>query len=304
MSRPIVHVVDPVHPDVVALLQTEAEVWLGDVPFPSACDAVIVRTARVGADEISACPNLKVIGKHGAGLDAIDLGAASARAITVLSTPGANAASVSDLAIGFALALIRQFHTVTLAVKAGTPLSGAQKRGFDLAELKAGIFGLGAIGKGTAQRLIGGFGAPVQAFDPGVSDQDWPAAIARCDSLERLLETSDILFVHAPLLPATRNALDAPALARMRPGSFLVNCARGGIVDETALAAALRSGHIAGAAADVFAVEPPSPENPLMACEGFLATPHIGGSTNGALVRVGQLVAEQVLSALRAPITI
>lgn len=299
MSRPIVHVLEDIHPDALDHLARSADVLGPETAFPSACDALIVRARRVTAQDIASCPGLKVIGKHGAGLDAIDVDAAERRGITVLSTPGVNAESVADLAVGFALSLIRNIPAVSEATKRGDRLTPALRNGWELGELSAGIFGLGAIGRATAHRLMAGFGAHVQAFDPGISSERWPNAIARVDSLPELLGRSQILFLHAPLLPSTRNVMDATALALMPRDAYLVNCARGGIVDEAALADALRSGQIAGAASDVFAQEPPSPDNPLFACPTFLAAPHLGASTNGGLRRVGLSIVGQVLDSLK-----
>jgi phosphoglycerate dehydrogenase-like enzyme len=298
-ARPRVHVLDPIHPEALDRLAEEAEVLRPETPFPAPCDAVILRTHAMGAAEIGRCPGLRVIGKHGAGLDSIDLQAARARGIEVLSTPGANAEAVADLAVGHALALLRGIHTATLTMKAGRTVPPGQRQGFDLAELRAGILGLGATGSRTARRLTAGFGARVQAFDPLIPDKDWPAEVERLPSAAALFESSQILFVHAPLLPETRNILDRAALASMPRGAYLVNCARGGLVDETALAEALESGALAGAASDVFAQEPPAADNPLLRMPGFLCTPHVGGSTNGALRRVGLSIAEQVLDRLR-----
>ncbi len=297
-QRPVVHVLEPIHPSALEKLGESADILGPDDPFPSECDAVIVRARRLRAEEIAACPGLRVIGKHGAGLDAIDVTAAEARGIAVLSTPGANAESVADLAVGFSLALLRNIHGATLALKAGHQLDPSDRRGWDLSEIEIGIFGLGAIGRATAARMINGFGASVQAFDPGLAETDWPRGVARVTSLETLLQSSRLLMIHAPLVPGTRNAIDARALDLMPKGAFLVNCARGGIVHEPALAAALKSDRIAGAATDVFAEEPPAPDNPLLSCPNLLATPHLGGATNGALLRVGRSIVDQVLDRL------
>ena len=299
IRRPLVHVLEHIHPSALERLAQETDIITAEAPFPSGCDAVIVRARKITADEIAACPNLKVIGKHGTGLDAIDLVAADDKGVAVLSTPGVNAESVADLAVGFALALLRNIHTATLAMKANRPLSIEQKQGYEISELKIGIFGIGATGRATARRLIGGFGARVQAFDPGIPEETWPEDIARIAALADLLKTSQLLFLHAPLLPSTRRCIDAAALNAMPKGAYIVNCARGGIVDEAALATALASGHIAGAAADVFE-RPTAPDNPLFASAGFLATPHIGATTSGALRRVGLSIVERVLDHLRA----
>ncbi|ETX12895.1 hypothetical protein OCH239_15480 [Roseivivax halodurans JCM 10272] len=296
--RPTVHVLEPIHPTAMERLAEGANILGPEAPFPSKCDAVIVRARKITAADVAACPRLRVIGKHGAGLDAIDVAAAEARGIAVLSTPGANADSVADLAVGFSLALLRNIHGATLALKAGKTLERHERQGWDLNEIEIGIFGLGSIGRATAARMINGFGASVRAFDPGLPEASWPQGVTRAASLEDLLQSSRLLIIHAPLVPDTRNAIDAYALDMMPEGAFLVNCARGGIVDEPALAAALKSGRIAGAATDVFAEEPPAADNPLLACPNLLATPHLGGATNGALLRVGRSIVDQVIAQL------
>ncbi len=296
--RPVVHVIDPIHPTALARLSEQADVLHPEDPFPSHCDGVIVRASKVTASQIAACPNLQVIGKHGAGLDAIDVDAASKRGIRVVSTPGANAVSVSELAIGFALSLIRNTYPVSESLRAGRPIAQKHLQGYEIRELRIGVFGLGAVGSGTARRLIMGFEARVMAFDPGIAPVDWPADIERCADLETLVSNSDLLFLHAPLLPSTRHCINERTIALMPSGAYIVNCARGGIVDEGALARALHDGHIAGAASDVFEDEPPTPDNPLLACQTFIGTPHLGAATNGALSRVGFAVVDEVMGVL------
>lgn len=296
--RPLVHILGNIHPEAVALLERHADLLTDADPFPSACDGVVVRTRRITGEEIAACPNLKVIGKHGVGVDAIDVEAAAERGIAVESTPGANAQSVADLAIGFALALIRNILPITLALREGRAIDPAQRIGWDLGELPAGIVGFGAVGQAVAKRLVGGFGARAMAYSPRLTDARLPEGVTRAASLAALLAQSRIVFLHLPLSAATRGIIDAEALASMPRGAYLVNCARGGVVDETALAEALASGHLAGAASDVFAVEPPLASNPLLRQPGFLALPHLGASTNGGLERVGTEIAQKVLRVL------
>ena len=296
--RPVVHVLGTIHPNALAILGRDADILTDADPFPSACDGIVVRTRPITGAEIAACPNLKVIGKHGVGVDAIDVAAAAAAGIAVESTPGANAESVADLAIGFALALIRNILPVTLALRAGDPLPGDLRIGWDLGELPAGIVGFGAVGRAVARRLVGGFGTPTRAFSPGLTDARLMPGVARASSLDALLAESRIVFLHLPLQPSTRGIIDADALAAMPKGAYLVNCARGGIVDEAALVEALASGHLAGAASDVFAVEPPSPDHPLLKQRNFLALPHLGASTNGGLERVGSEIVRKVLGVI------
>lgn len=294
MSRPTVHVVDEIHPEAMRRLSREARVLGPETPFPGPCDAVITRTRRIGAAEMDRSLGLRVVAKHGTGLDAIDLDAAKRRGIEVISTPGVNAAAVSELAIGLALALLRDI----CGASAGLRAPGAPQTGWELGELRAGVFGLGAIGRGTARLLQAGFDARVRAHDPGIAAADWPAETGRAQSLDELLAQSDIVFLHVPLLPETRHCLNARRLAAMPRGSWLINCARGGIVDEPALAQALRDGHLAGAASDVFEIEPPGPDHPLLTLPNFIATPHIGAATNGARRRVGFEVVARTLALL------
>lgn len=299
-ARPLVHVLGTIHPNAIELLRQSADILTEADPFPSACDAVIVRIRPLSGAEIAACPNLKVIGKHGVGVDAIDVEAAAARGIAVETTPGANAEAVADLAIGFALSLIRNILPITLAMREGRAVDPALRVGWDLGELEAGIAGFGAVGQAVARRLVNGFGTSTATYSPNLTGDLPVPGVARVDSLDALLRHSRIVFLHMPLLPATRNIINADALSSMPKGAYLVNCARGGIVDEAALADALASGHLAGAASDVFATEPPEPNNPLLQQPGFLALPHLGASTNGGLERVGTEIVRKVLLNLGA----
>ena len=298
--RPLVHVLGNIHPSAVALLKRHADVLTDADPFPSDCDGIVVRTRAITAAEITACPNLKVIGKHGVGVDAIDVAAAAAAGIAVESTPGANAQSVADLAVGFALALIRNLVPITNALREGRAVEPHLRIGWDLGELPTGIVGYGAVGRAVARRLIGGFGATTTAYSPVRAGSEPQEGVGFAPNLAALLCESRIVFLHLPLTPKTRGMVDAAALASMPQGSYLVNCARGGIVDEAALAEALASGHLAGAASDVFAVEPPLPDNPLLRQPNFLAMPHLGASTNGGLERVGVEIARKVLDVIAA----
>ena len=232
-----------------------------------------------------------------AGLDNIDVAACEAAGLAVRSTPGVNADSVADLALTMALALSRRLVQHTDALRAGEAQRGPQHRGYEVGEMEAGIVGLGAIGSRVARRLIGGFGAPVAAFDPYL--ERWPEGVRRVESLDALLAESRVVFLHVPLDDETRHLIDADRIARMRPGAFLVNCARGGIVDEAALAAALHDGRLAGAASDVFEAEP-SFQSPLLAAPNFVATPHAGAQTHRALLNVGTAVVDKVLAALQS----
>lgn len=296
-------VTEVIHADALAYLRTEATVLgPGDIQDGQrlSVDAVIVRGRRVDEHFLQTLPKLKVIGKHGAGLDNIDQGAAAKRSITVMRADGANAESVADLAIGLAIALLRQTDVHNDVLHARLSPEHKPGTGFELSERQAGIIGVGAVGSRVSRRLLHGFEAPAAGYDPYLTDEQWPRGLTRCATLDDLLQQTDLLFLHVPLTDETRHMIDADALSRMPQGSFLVNCARGGIVDEMALLDALTSGHLAGAATDVFADEPVSLDHPLLTSPvRLIATPHIGAGTEAALKRTGLTIAQKVVDHLR-----
>ena len=297
MSRPVVAVLEPIHQRAMERLAERAEVLgPGETDgWHARADAVVVRATPIGPADVAEAPKLRVVAKHGAGLDNIDAAACEAAGVAVLSTPGVNADSVADLALAMALALARRLLTHTEALRAGTALRGPEHRGFELGELEAGIVGVGAIGSRVARRLTAGFGATVYGLDPYLTR--WPEGVTPVADLAGLLERARLVFVHVPLTDETAMMFDRAAIARLKPGAILVNCARGGIVDEAALAEALHAGRLTGAASDVFAAEPVF-ESPLLAAPNFVATPHAGAQTERGLLNVGLAVADKVLAAL------
>lgn len=301
MGRPVVWVTEHVHQDALDRLADEAEV-LGPGDIDDAdrerVTAVVVRSTVVDEAFLDGLPNLRAIGKHGAGVDTIDVDLAEERGIRVDRAAGANAESVADLAVGLALQLLRAPDRHDAALREGGRVPEDERTGWELGERRCGIAGLGAVGSAVLRRLRA-FGPAVTAFDPGTPGDEWPDGVARASDLDDLLARCDLVFLHLPLLPSTRHAVDADALARMPAGSMLVNCARGGIVVEQDLADALSSGHLAGAASDVFEEEPPSPDNPLFA-DGvrFIGLSHQGAATHEGLRRVGLVIADKVLDAL------
>src|SRR5581483_7485003 len=259
-----------------------------------AADALISGTEPVTARVLDAAPKLKVISKHGVGYENIDLNAAKARGIPVAIAGGAIADSVADLAMGLLLALARQIPQGSASVKAG-----AWQRfvGPELRDKTLGIVGLGQIGKGLCRRAKG-FGMRIVAHDayPDTAfAASWGVTYL---TLDALLAQADFVSLHAPVTPETRQLIGAAQLARMKPTAYLINTARGELVDEAALYAALKEGGIAGAAADVFATEPPG-DSPLLTLENFLAMPHCGGQTPEGLRRMGEITAENALRVLR-----
>lgn len=297
-------VTEPIHPVPLARLREAAEVVTWDDPEAadwSRADAVIVRAAPVTRDRIHAAPRLKAIGKHGVGVNAIDVAAARERGIAVVYTPTANVNSVAELAAGLILALARKLPGNMAALRAGaTRLAPPELNGIELGGKTLGLVGLGRIARRTAEIARHGFGMVIAGYDPFVPPEVFTqAGIVRHDVLVPLLAAADVISVSVPYTPQTHGLIGAAELAACRPGALLVNTARGGVVDETALAEALAAGRLSGAACDVFELEPPAPDHPLLQQPNFVGTLHVGASTDAALRRVGDIVVRDVLAVLR-----
>lgn len=264
-------------------------------------DALVVRNrTRVDAALLAAGPRLKAVGRLGVGLDNIDLPACQARGIAVLPATGANARAVAEYVIASALMLLRGAYRHSAQVAAGAWPRTELLNGLEAESRTLGVVGFGGIGRLTA-RLAQGLGMQVVAHDPMLRDDDpaWRDARVQPLPLDDLLQRADVLTLHIPLTDATRNLLDARRLAAMKRGAVLINTARGGIVDEAALADALRSGHLRGAAIDVFDNEPLAAGSPLADAPNLVLTPHIAGLTQEANVRVSGMVAQRVAQALK-----
>jgi D-3-phosphoglycerate dehydrogenase len=256
-------------------------------------DAIIVRQGAVTAAVMDAAPSLRVIVKHGVGCDNIEVAAATARGIPVLIARGANSQSVAELAFGLMFTVARQTAALTARMRAGQ-WDKATHTGTELFGRSLGIVGLGDIGRILAG-LVAPLRMPVRVFDPFLpAAAALPEGAERAASLDALLAASDVVSLHCPLSAATRHMIGAPQLAAMRPGAFLINTARGGLVDADALAVALRDGPIAGAALDVFAPEPPDFSHPIFALPNLVATPHAGASTQAAKDRSGLLALHHI----------
>ena len=261
-------------------------------------DAIIIRSSvQVDADLLAAASQLKVIGRAGMGLDNVDIDAASLRGVIVMNTPGANTVATAEHAVAMLLALCRHVPQADVSVRSGE-WTRSQFTGVQLYRKTLGIVGLGRIGAQVARRTQA-FGMSVIAFDPYISDEVARELNVTLVDLDELWSRSDFITLHTALTPETRGMIDATAMARMKPGVRLVNCARGGLVDDVALVDALRSGHIAGAALDVFADEPLPPDSDLRNLPNVVLTPHIAASTIEAQRDVGTQIVDQVLAALR-----
>lgn len=268
----------------------------------AAC-AVITRNAGLSAEAMAAAPGLKVVAVHGTGTDAVAVGAAAARGITVCNTPGANAQSVAEHAIALILALAKAIPSSDAAVRRADHAFKYEARFLELSGLTCGLVGLGEIG-----RAVAGIARALGMRVIGVSRQPSPAAFAATGveprpSLDALLAESDVVSLHLPLTAQTRQMIGMRELALMKRSAFLVNTSRGGLLDEAALADALARGVIAGAGLDVFATEPLPSNSPLAGLPNVVLSPHTAGSTAQALERMARLAADQVVDVLagRAP---
>jgi D-3-phosphoglycerate dehydrogenase / 2-oxoglutarate reductase len=296
-------VADKISPRGLELLKRSG--W--DVVAPSAgelagaladADALVVRSAtRVTDDLLAGAPRLRVVGRAGAGVDNIDVPACTRRGILVMNTPGSNAVSVAEHTFALLLSLARMVPRLDASVHAGRWEKGGAM-GSELRGKTLGLVGLGRVGFAVARRALG-FEMRVVACDPYVSPEVARAEDIEMVAFEDLLARADCITLHASLGPGTERIINDAALAKMKRGAWLVNTARGELVDEAALAEALRSGRLAGAALDVFQAEPPS-GSPLTGLPNVVATPHVAGSTVEAQEEVGVLIAEQVYDYLQS----
>ena len=268
-------------------------------------DALIVRNrTQVRGDLLAAMSRCRVVGRLGVGLDNIDVAACEARGMQVLPATGANALSVAEYVVGTALLLLRGAYGSSAAMAAGQWPRAALSNGREVGGKTLGLVGFGSIGQLTA-RLARALGMDVIAYDAvlGADHPSYAEHHVAPVSLDALLASADVVSLHVPLVASTRNLFDAQRIAAMKPGAVLINSARGGVVDELALAQALREGRLGGAALDVFADEPLAAAPYFEGCPNLLLTPHIAGVTSESNARVSSLIAERVLQALQEPST-
>jgi D-3-phosphoglycerate dehydrogenase len=260
---------------------------------------LIIRSgSKVTADVIQAAANLRVIGRAGIGVDNVDVPAATTRGIVVMNTPGGNNVTTAEHAVTMMLSLARSIPQATASMKAG---KWEKNRfvGTEVCNKTLGIIGIGNIGSLVAERAAG-LKMRVIAYDPFIAaDKAARLGVDLCD-LDDLYARADFISVHVPLIPETRNLIGPAAFAKMKRGVRIINCARGGIIDEAALAQAITSGVVAGAALDVFAQEPPPPDHPLLKLDQVICTPHLGAATDEAQINVSVAIAQQVVEFLRS----
>lgn len=287
----------PLHPEVTAALQALGPYRIASTPTAAAIDAesggatVIVVRAPIPTGIAPREPSLRALIRHGAGLDMINVDEATDAGVLVANVPGANALTVAEQVIWTAMALLRKFPQVNRDLRGKGWVAGRSHAdtGRELSGKTLGILGMGNIGRALARIAVNGFGMPVLCHTrSGVAPKG-----VRPVGLADLLAGSDVLALCAPLTPETRGMIDSKALARMRDGAILVNVARGPLVDEAALIAALGSGRLGGASIDVFDTQPLPADHPFLALPNVILTPHMAGITEESMLRMGQgVVAE------------
>jgi D-3-phosphoglycerate dehydrogenase len=301
MPKPVVLIAEELSPATLAVLGDNFEIRHCDganraelLPALASANAVLVRSAtKMDAEAIAAAPNLKIIARAGVGLDNVDIPAATAAKVLVVNAPTSNIVSAAELAVSLLLAVARNVVPANLALKNGQ-WKRSQFGGVELQGKTVGIIGMGKIGMLVAQRLAG-FDMKFVAFDPYVKTAPNGGPEINMVSLDELLAASDFVTIHIPKTTETQGLIDSAALAKMKPTAFVINAARGGVLDESALFDALTAGTIAGAGLDVYATEPCT-DSPLFGLDNVVATPHLGASTEEAQEKAGVAVAESVVA--------
>jgi D-3-phosphoglycerate dehydrogenase / 2-oxoglutarate reductase len=298
-----IYVLDAFHLSGVELAEKQAEVIRWDDPraknWHEDADGLMVRGKKVAAEDMARAKKLRVISKQGVGLDNIDLEAAKAHGIAVCRTPGVNSEAVAEMALSLGLSVVRRVTEFDRMTRADGKVQRANFLGYESWQKTVGIVGMGNIGTLVARKWRGAFDAKIIGYDPYVPANRWSELPhKRAASLEEMLPQVDILSLHLPLTPESRNMIDAARLASMKPSAIVVNTSRGGIVNEAALYQAISSGKLFGAGFDVFEVEPPTSDHPLMSLPTFVGTPHAAAGTIETQARSSMLAASQLLEAL------
>lgn len=306
MSRYRILIADPINGEGLSPLQDETNFELVTMPglkgeelttALTQFDAVIVRSSTtITRESLEQTERLRVIGRAGVGVDNIDVEAATERGIAVLNAPSGNTISAAELTMALLLSLVRKVPAADRSMKRGE-WDRKSFKGIELYGKTLGLVGAGRIG-GEVARRARGFGMKVVAFDPYLSEERAHSLHIELATLEEVLSRADVLSLHTPLTEATRDLIDADAIAKLRKGAYLINAARGGVVNEDALHQALVDGHLAGAALDVYAAEPLPKDSPLRQLDNVVLTPHLGASTEEAQQNVALEIAEAVRAAL------
>lgn len=290
---------ETIHEAAYQRLKERAEI-ISDWAQIGEADALINRALQIGPEEMEKMHSMKVIAVHGTGTDGVDLEEAKKRNIKVVYAPHLNANAVAELSVGLALAVCRKIVQAREVIEAGREKEvKALLYGSELQGKTAGLIGLGAIGRRTAEILGHGFGMDVQAYTPRLTKERAEKSGCRlAESLDRLLETSDFVFLNLPLNPETFHMMNQERLAKMKNSAFLINTSRGDLIDESALLKSLKEGMLRGAASDILCEEFPGRDNPFLGLDNFVVTPHIGANTDEALYTVGMTCVQEIFDVM------
>lgn len=295
-----VYLNDHISPKAVERLKKHVKL-VDNFNHPEEIDAIIVRQQYCTKEMIDQATNCKLIQMHGVGLERIDLEAAAAAHIPVSNIHGGNAESVAELTLALILALSRKLTYINDGVKKGkfACFGLPETEGVEVSGKTVGLVGGGQIAQLVSQMMKAAFHSNVLVYDPYMdADKCQSLGMIKIDDIKELFRQSDYVSIHVPLLDTTKHMINKDVLNQANPNLILINTARGGIVDEADLYEALVSGKIKAAGMDVFEVQPPKPENPLLSLDNFIGTIHIGGSTKEALERNGSIVVDNVFKAL------
>lgn len=290
-------------PEGLKMLDGVADVYVADNQDPNNyldemqdADALIVRIAKCDGHAIENSPKLKVIGRTGVGYDSVDVKTATEKGIPVVITPGANNRSVAEHAVAMMFALSKNLVEAQQEMCKGNWEIRGAKKAFELEGKTVGILGLGAIGRETA-KICEGCGMKVAAYDPFLSKEqvEGYGAVYYKD-YEELLKASDVVSIHVPLTDETRNMIGKKQLSEMKKTALIINCSRGGIINEAELVEALKAGDIAGAGTDVFCNEPPKTDDPLLNCTNLIVSPHSAAQTREAVIKMAQMCVKGCLA--------
>lgn len=290
-------------PEGLQMLDGVADVYVADNQDPNNyldemkdADALIVRIAKCDGHAIENSPNLKVIGRTGVGYDSVDVKTATAHGIPVVITPGANNRSVAEHAVAMMFALSKNLVEAQQEMCKGNWEIRGAKKAFELEGKTIGILGLGAIGRETA-KICEGCGMKVAAYDPFLSKEQVEGyGAVYYENYEDLLKVSDVVSIHVPLTDETKNMISKKQLTEMKKTALIINCSRGGIINETDLVEALKAGEIAGAGTDVFCSEPPKTDDPLLNCPNLIVSPHSAAQTREAVIKMAQMCVKGCLA--------
>lgn len=290
-------------PEGLQMLDGVADVYVADNQDPNNyldemkdADALIVRIAKCDGHAIENSPNLKVIGRTGVGYDSVDVKTATAHGIPVVITPGANNRSVAEHAVAMMFALSKNLVEAQQEMCKGNWEIRGAKKAFELEGKTIGILGLGAIGSETA-KICEGCGMKVAAYDPFLSKEQVEGyGAVYYENYEDLLKVSDVVSIHVPLTDETKNMISKKQLTEMKKTALIINCSRGGIINETDLVEALKAGEIAGAGTDVFCSEPPKTDDPLLNCPNLIVSPHSAAQTREAVIKMAQMCVKGCLA--------